>query len=126
VLAQPCESGNGGGEGEEAAVVVRPALASLVDVGIRSFDAGHRHQRQRAGGGVAAGARVGGCRPCWYLQLDPCLALERDASVVGQHDLHFHALTPQLGREPRRGGGKPAHRHDRMQLRGRVEDAHAL
>ena len=112
-------------EREEPLVVVRPAGAVGLDVGVGPLDPWRRHQAQLAHRGMHPPTdrdRPGPRGPVDGLK---ALVGQEDTAVVGQQQGDLDALPAQLGHQAGSGRGQPSHRGDASQLSGGEQHVHA-
>ena len=112
------------GERREPAVVVGPADAVGVDVGIGADDAGHVDQHQRADVGVGTPTCRRGRRPVGKVEGDVLDVVEVPALVVGQDQLDLVAERTQCRRQPGGGFAEATGADQRSELGGGEQDPH--
>ncbi len=119
--AQRCD---GGRERGEAGVVVGPAFALLVDVGVGTHDAGHVDDREHPGVGMTADPGRGRGSPVGHVEPDVLLVIEGVGRVAGDRRDHVDALLGQ--RRGKAGGGfaETAGADERPQFGGGEEHPH--
>jgi hypothetical protein len=117
---------HGSGEAEEALAVVDPSLTVGLQVGMRTFDAGHRHEVEPTDDRVRADAQSCPPHPRRYGEIDEAFVCEFDAAVVRHHELDVDALASQLQAQAGCCRRQATDRRDRRQFGSGEHDSHGF